>query len=68
MATQLTQKDALNAIRWLGFHARVRDGEYRVTYGRTNDEREDNAYYTDDPQDALDTARHMAKEREAAFR
>lgn len=70
----MTRKQTLDAIRALGLVASY-DGdseEYRVAYsygflagGRTEQQRqkdwqERSAYYTDDKDDALGTAKHMA--------
>lgn len=53
-------KATLAAIKAAGMHGRYREGEYRVTYlpGEMSDERrEDCASYTNDPADAIDTAK-----------
>ncbi len=57
---KLTQKEVTKRIRDLGLRAKyiVEYGEWRVT---TSDNSEDNAYYTDDPEDAISTAQYMAK-------
>jgi len=50
----MTQKQTIATIRALGLVCRVRDGEYRVNY---RDGQESTAYYTNDSDDALATAR-----------
>jgi len=57
-----TQTQFKSAIRALGFIVSVEDGEYRVTlpvrcYGGDSEAAETEAYYTNDGQDALDTAK-----------
>ena len=48
-------------VRSLGLTLRVTDGEYRVAFPYN----ERSAYYTTDPDDALATARAMARERDS---
>lgn len=66
----MTIQSTLAEIKALSMHAK-RDsdtGEYRVTYpyGELPDSvREDCAYYTNDAQDAVDTARAMRLHRDA---
>lgn len=51
-----TQKQCIALIRHLGATVKVSEGEYRVNVpGGT----EATAYYTDDPNDAILTAKHM---------
>jgi hypothetical protein len=56
----MTQTAAIVTIRALGMTASSNDGEIRVDF-KLGDARRtpDSAYFTNDPQDALDTARHM---------
>ena len=57
----MTIAETKAAIRRIeGMTARCRDGEWRVNYVGG---KEETAYYTDDPQDALDTAIAMSHER-----
>lgn len=58
---KLTQKAMMAAIRELGMTVSVRDGEIRVNHKGYS---EATAYYTDDRQDAVDTARAMKAELE----
>lgn len=53
----VTQKAAIFAIRAMGLSVRVDAGEYRVNYRNGT---EASAYYTDDAEDAVATARSMA--------
>ena len=58
-----TQAETFRAIRALGLTAGLRDGEWRVSYplwavGKV--QAEAIAYYTNDRQDAIETARFMA--------
>lgn len=59
----MTKQELFTQVRQLGLAVTALDGEYRVTYGawqvRDAARREALAYYTDDRQDALDTARRM---------
>ncbi len=56
---QITQKDAKTVIAALGLSFRKTEyGEFRVALRIENNEA--SAYYTDDLQDAVDTARRMA--------
>lgn len=62
---KLTQRNVLKEIRSLGLTANVVEREYRVDY-RQHDPRykagtHGTKYHTDDPGDALGTARIMAK-------
>ncbi len=51
----------LKAIRALGLHATITEGEFRVTFKNVSEFRaEAVAYYTDSAEDALGTARIMA--------
>lgn len=52
----VTQKQAVSLIRKLGASVRVSDGEYRVNVPKGT---EGTAYYTDDPHDAIHTAKLM---------
>jgi hypothetical protein len=57
--TKLTQAVAFQQIRSLGLSVRKTDaGEFRVSRGD-----EASAYYADDLQDAVDTARAMASDK-----
>lgn len=64
----MTQAQTISAIRGIAPHMVARfipeTGEYRVTFSRQfmpdATKREDCAYYTNDAQDAIDTARVMA--------
>lgn len=62
-------KTALAAIRRMpGMTVRHSEGEYRVTYLKgAKDRREAVAYYTNDAQDAFDTACHMFANKPAEF-
>lgn len=53
-----TQKQALALIRQLGLKVKVIDGEYQVTIPG----RPESTYFTEDANDAIQTARHMATE------
>lgn len=55
-----TVKGTLAAIRAIGCTASHRDGEYRVNLKGAF---EVAAYYTNDPQDAIDTAQAMIREQ-----
>ncbi len=55
----MNQTEALNEIRSLGMTATVKEREFRINYKGGSEE---TAYYTDDPQDAVDTAKHMKRE------
>jgi hypothetical protein len=61
----MTQKQLIQAVRALGLVCRVTDGEYRISFpvsqAVTADRAEASAYYTDDRQDALNTAQAMAR-------
>lgn len=61
---RITIKALKEEARKLGMVARLRDGEYRVTFDRPNDRQwaEDRAYYTDDAQDAFDTMHAMKRD------
>jgi hypothetical protein len=50
--------DAFAAIRAVGMTARYRDGEWRVC---PKGGKEAEAYYTNDPEDAVGTAKLMAR-------
>lgn len=56
----MTQRNTIQKIRALGMSCRVQDGEYCVNYPRGA---ESTAYYTDDAQDAYETAKVMAKSK-----
>lgn len=60
----MTIKQTIAAIKAIpGMTARCVDGEYRVTFTEgSNATREAMAYYTDDAQDAIGTARAMSSE------
>ena len=59
----MTITQALQTIRQMGLSARYRDNEFRVTIkGFTPKIQEAIAYYTNDAQDAIDTAKCIAKE------
>ncbi|MBS0641662.1 MAG: hypothetical protein JSS43_17505 [Proteobacteria bacterium] len=61
----MTQQQLFDAVRALGLVCRRTDwGDYRVAYPGD----EASAYYTDDREDALFTARHMAGVRDEFFR
>ena len=63
----MTQAETLRAIRHLGLLVRVRDGEFRVTFPGLSVERaEAVAYYTEDREDALGTARAMIRFHQSA--
>lgn len=54
-------KTTLATIRSLGLSASYRHGEYRITVAiGSMQQREDLAYYTDDSQDAINTAKEIA--------
>lgn len=56
----MTQTETIKAIRAMGLTCTVRDREYRITFpGLSRDRAEAIAYYTDDRQDAVITARVM---------
>ena len=55
-STMLTHTAAFKAIRDLGMTVHCCDGEWRVNFPNG---KEATAYYTDDAQDAVDTARAM---------
>lgn len=59
----ITQAQVRQAVRKLGMVVTITDGEYRVTFSKeqipSKERREDMASYTDDPQDAIDTAKSM---------
>jgi len=65
--TTLTQKQLFAAVRALGLSIRCADGEYRIAHklGHYRDallaRQESDAYYTNDRDDALATARAMAQ-------
>lgn len=56
-SNKLTLKTATALLSEMGFSLRKRDGEFRVNI---HNGAEETAYYTDDIQDAVDTAKHMA--------
>lgn len=62
----MTVRAAVAAIRALGMAAKHHDGEYRVTFHVRDvpsaQDRERAAYYTNDPHDAVATARAMMAE------
>ncbi len=49
-------KQTIQTIRDLGLTCRCHDGEWRINFFGGN---EDTAYYTDDAEDAVDTAKAM---------
>lgn len=55
---EMTDRELRIAVHALGMNIQKRDGEYRINWPGAD---EDQAYYTDDRQDALDTARAMAR-------
>lgn len=55
----ITQKQAIHHIRSMGASIKISEGEYRINIPKGN---EATAYYTDDPEDAINTARHMMVE------
>jgi len=57
----MTNKQVFDAIRKMGLAVQLNDGEWRVNYKRDDVRRQGDGYYTDDKQDALDTAKVMAK-------
>lgn len=65
----MTKQETLSTIKAMGLSARCVDGEYRVTFPldaglpRTEaiEQAEAMAYYTNDGQDAIDTAAAMLK-------
>ncbi len=56
----LNRTQAVKAIRAMGMNVKVVDGEFRVNYPKGA---ESTAYYTDDPEDAVGTARVMARSK-----
>lgn len=52
----MTLKQAKEKLAAFGMSLRHRDGEYRVNFRNGS---EATAYYTDDREDAVDTAMHM---------
>jgi|DEB0MinimDraft_3_1074331.scaffolds.fasta_scaffold127490_2 hypothetical protein len=56
----MTFTEAKETVRALGFTLTKRDGEYRVAISGDRDHCA--SYYTDDLEDAVETARHMAKD------
>lgn len=57
VANKMRQKEVIKQIREMGLHCdRTPDGEFRIVPRGGN---ETQAYYTDDPDDAIATARHM---------
>lgn len=58
MNENLTIKELREALKTLGCTLQIRDGEYRVNIKGGS---EATAYYTDDREDALDTARFMVE-------
>lgn len=60
MARLTANKYVKETCKSLGLTCSVRDGEYRVNYPNGA---ESTAYYTDDPVDAIQTARQMAKSK-----
>lgn len=56
-STTITRAEVMRTIRSLGLSASRRDGEWRINF---RGGREATAYYTEDEQDALDTADSMA--------
>jgi hypothetical protein len=64
-AHAVRKADAMSAIREMGAKARFRDGEWIVNVpGGT----ENTAYYTNDPEDAIATARHMMQQHHSHAR
>lgn len=55
-----TQKQAVSTIRAMGMSVKVVDGEYRVNYPAGA---ESTAYYTPYPDDAIGTAKVMARSK-----
>jgi hypothetical protein len=58
----MTEKELFAQVRALGLTIRAYDAEYRINYKAAQ---EATAYYTSDRDDALGTAKLMAKAREA---
>jgi hypothetical protein len=59
----MTDRELFTQVRALKLCIRKRDGEYRIAAPHGSDEwREATAYYTCDRDDALQTARFMARE------
>jgi hypothetical protein len=60
----MTILQTLTAIREMGLSARHKDGEYRITIKGNYSPRikESIAYYTNDSEDAIGTAKCIAKE------
>lgn len=54
-----TQKETMQAIRELGLSCTINDGEFRVAYRIPHNEA--SAYYTDDAEDAIGTAKAMVE-------
>lgn len=58
----ITQKQLFEQVRALNLTIGCKYGEYRIApKGLSKQRTEDCAYYTDDREDALNTARHMAQ-------
>lgn len=63
-----TMAEARTAVRALGFTLSVRDREYRLApVAGTARQKEDRAHYTDDIDDAIDTAQQEARRRNVAL-
>jgi len=61
LGSRSVRADTLAAIRALPMKTRIVEGEWRVTFHGLSKAREEAlAFYTDDPGDALQTARAMA--------
>lgn len=56
----MNRSQAINAIRAMGMSVKVVDDEFRVNYPKGA---ESTAYYTDDPEDAVGTAKVMARSK-----
>lgn len=57
----MTDKQTFDAIRKLGLAVQKNDGEWRVDYKRSDPRKSlDSCYFTNDKQDALDTAKSMS--------
>lgn len=61
----MTRTEALKGIRAMGMKVKItEDGEFRVNYPGAD---EATAYYTDDPEDAYETAKAMKTWKSATF-
>jgi hypothetical protein len=60
----MTVTETMKRIRALGMTVRYRDREWRINHPKGS---ENTAYYTGDPDDALDTAKAMVGNRDPQF-